>query len=181
MRLKTRQRPAFEQPESTDSQAANAQANAGMNEAVLGPDGRIQPAVDPSRSKATLSRLKQSALAIARSGGTVHELDSDKAVDEWKGLIAARWTLLEVCETDGRKYLIACQNSSRPQGPHCLTEREQEVVEFAAMGHYNKLIAYTLGISHSTVRVLIARAARKLGARSRDELVRRCTSRAAQR
>ena len=54
-----------------------------------------------------------------------------------------------------------------------LTDREQEVVAFASMGHHNKLIAYNLGISHSTVRVLIARAAAKLGARSRDELVRR--------
>lgn len=96
-----------------------------------------------------------------------------QAVDEWKGPIAARWTLLDVCETDGQRYLVARQNHPRAQGPNVLTNREQEVVACAVLGHHNKLIAYNLGISHSTVRVLIARAAGKLGARSRDELVRR--------
>jgi len=117
--------------------------------------------------------LKHSALAIARSRGALRARDPEEAVDEWKGLIAARWTLLDVCETDGRTYLVARQNRPHTQGPTGLTDREQEVVAFAAMGHHNKLIAYNLGISHSTVRVLMARAAGKLGARSRDELVRR--------
>ena len=54
-----------------------------------------------------------------------------------------------------------------------LTEREHQIVALAVLGQHNKLIAYNLGISHSTVRVLMARAARKLGARSRDELIRR--------
>ena len=53
-----------------------------------------------------------------------------------------------------------------------LTEREHQVAALALSGQHNKLIAYNLGISHSTVRVLMARAARKMGARSRDELIR---------
>jgi DNA-binding CsgD family transcriptional regulator len=89
-----------------------------------------------------------------------------QAVDEWKGLIAARWTLLDVTEKDGRRYLVARQNRPRARGDKELTEREQEVVACAAMGHHNKLIAYNLGISHSTVRVLMARAAGKVGAHS---------------
>jgi DNA-binding CsgD family transcriptional regulator len=55
-----------------------------------------------------------------------------------------------------------------------LTERERHIVALAVLGQHNKLIAYNLGISHSTVRVPMARAARKLGAQSRDELIRRC-------
>jgi hypothetical protein len=46
------------------------------------------------------------------------------------------------------------------------------VATLAVLGQHNKLIAYNLGISHSTVRVLMARAARKIGARSRDVLIR---------
>jgi DNA-binding CsgD family transcriptional regulator len=53
-----------------------------------------------------------------------------------------------------------------------LTEREHQIAALAVLGQHNKLIAYNLGISHSTVRVLMARAARKIGARSRDELIR---------
>ena len=117
--------------------------------------------------------------AEARAGaadavvGKDGQLKPELAVDEWKGLIAAHWTLLEVRERDGRRYLVARQNEPRTRGPAGLTDREQEVLAFAVMGHHNKLIAYNLGISHSTVRVLMARAAGKLGARSRAELVRR--------
>ena len=54
-----------------------------------------------------------------------------------------------------------------------LTEREHQIVALAVLGLHNKLIAYNLGISHSTVRVLMARAARRLGASCREELIRR--------
>lgn len=53
-----------------------------------------------------------------------------------------------------------------------LTEREHQIVSLAASGQHNKLIAYNLGISHSTVRVLMARAARRCSAQSRDHLIR---------
>jgi DNA-binding NarL/FixJ family response regulator len=40
-------------------------------------------------------------------------------------------------------------------------------------GSHNKAIAFELGIAHSTVRVLLARAAAKLGVRSRTEVLER--------
>ena len=52
-----------------------------------------------------------------------------------------------------------------------LSERERQVVGYAKLGHHDKLIAYELGISHSLVRVLLGRAASKLGASTRDELI----------
>ena len=52
-----------------------------------------------------------------------------------------------------------------------LTPREREIVARAAVGQHPKLIAYELGIAAVTVRVLLARAARRLGALSRSELV----------
>jgi DNA-binding CsgD family transcriptional regulator len=126
-----------------------------------------------ARSKSAQARLKVSAAALARSRGTLRTSDPERAVHEWKGLIAARWTLLDVCEEDGSKYLIARENQARVPGPDVLTEREREVVAFAVAGHHNKLIAYNLGISPSTVRVLMSRAAKKLRAHSREELIRR--------
>jgi DNA-binding NarL/FixJ family response regulator len=62
---------------------------------------------------------------------------------------------------------------SRPRAPfERLTARERDVVARALRGSANKVIAYDLGLAHSTVRVLMARAATKLGAHSRDELLR---------
>ena len=126
-----------------------------------------------ARSKSAFSDLRQLTVDSSTAREPLRVRDPEQVVCEWKGLIAARWTLLEVSETDGRRYLVARQKRPRTQGPNGLTEREQEVVAFAAMGQHNKLIAYNLGIAHSTVRVLIARAARKLGAHSRRELIRR--------
>jgi DNA-binding CsgD family transcriptional regulator len=52
-----------------------------------------------------------------------------------------------------------------------LTERERQVVLQATLGFTNKEIAYALGVSASTVRVLMARAAGRIGVRTRAELL----------
>jgi DNA-binding CsgD family transcriptional regulator len=136
---------------------------------------RVEASKDKARSKSALSSLQRSAAAMTRSRGILHTSEPERAVDEWKGLIAAHWTLLDVCEKDGTKYLVARQNQMKTPGPNGLTDREREVVALAVAGHHNKLIAYNLGISHSTVRVLMSRAAEKLGAHSREDLIRRST------
>jgi DNA-binding CsgD family transcriptional regulator len=52
-----------------------------------------------------------------------------------------------------------------------LSEREELVVAQAVAGLTNKSIACSLGVSPSTVGVLLYRAATKLGVRSRAELL----------
>jgi DNA-binding NarL/FixJ family response regulator len=52
-----------------------------------------------------------------------------------------------------------------------LSDRERQVVSLATLGRTNKMIAYELGLAHSTVRVLMARASAKLHTGSRHELV----------
>lgn len=151
---------------------AGAEAASAAIVAILDREGKVHHAEGEGQSKTALSELRQSAVEIARARGPLRSRAPEQALDEWKGLIAARWTLLDVCETDGRKYLVARQNQMRTSGPQSLTERERQVVSLAAMGQHNKLIAYNLGISHSTVRVLMVRATRKLGVSSRDDLAR---------
>lgn len=48
----------------------------------------------------------------------------------------------------------------------------------ASLGHSDKVIAYELGLSASTVRVLIHRAIRKLGATTRRDALARFEARA---
>lgn len=52
--------------------------------------------------------------------------------------------------------------ASRREGPS-LTPREQEIVDWVRKGKTHKEIAFDLGISDATVRVLSARAMKKLG------------------
>lgn len=150
--------------------AGNPQV-AGAAEAVLDHDGRIHHAQGDAQSRASRDRLTESALSMRRARRRLRESSPEQAVEEWKGLIAARWTLVDVCEADGRRVLVARENEPRGRGAVALTDRERQVVALAALGQHNKLIGYNLGISHSTVRVLIARASAKLGLRSRTELI----------
>ena len=52
-----------------------------------------------------------------------------------------------------------------------LSSRERQVVAYAAIGQSTKETAYALGISDTTVRVLLARAMKKLGVQSRARLL----------
>jgi DNA-binding CsgD family transcriptional regulator len=140
-------------------------------EAILSPSGRVEHAEGDARPASARARLGDGARAIDRARGKLRRSDPDQAVAEWRGLIAARWTLVETFESDGKRYLLARRNEADPVGMASLTARERQVVGFAALKHRNKLIAYELGLSPSTVGVLLHRAARKLGVRTRDELI----------
>jgi DNA-binding CsgD family transcriptional regulator len=64
----------------------------------------------------------------------------------------------------------------RSGAPVDLTQRERQVLAYAALGHTNKLIAYELGLAASTVCVLFARASTKLGTPARTETTRAFTA-----
>ena len=84
--------------------------------------------------------------------------------------MSGRWTLVDAFDHGGERYIVARENQSRPEGLTKLTDREQQVVASAAAGRSTKEIAYDLGISHATTRVLLSRAYRRLGVRSRNQL-----------
>ncbi len=58
-------------------------------------------------------------------------------------------------------------------GLDSLTPREREALHHASGGASNKEIAHRMEVSASTVGVLLWRAARKLGAIDREDLLRR--------
>jgi len=81
----------------------------------------------------------------------------------------AGWTVLEEYERDGFCYQVLRRplDGDAPR----LTKREEQVLARACEGESNKSIAHDLGLSPSTVGVLLFRAAAKLGAGSRQELI----------
>ena len=141
-------------------------------EAVLDPEGRIHEASGDARSPVARELLKRAVLALERSRGPLRRTDPDASLVARKALVAGRWSLVDRIELDGRRYVLARENSPRAQGPDALSTRERQVVAYAKLGHHNKLIAYELGVADSTVRVLLARAAAKLGVRTRQDLLR---------
>lgn len=138
---------------------------------VLERDGRVAHASSALAGSESLSeQLRAHARAVehARSG----KEDPAKSVELWVGLFSGRWSILETFDTDGRAFVVACENEPRAAEDRRLTRRERQVFELAAHGTKDELIAYTLGLSVATIRTHLARALAKTGLESRQALVR---------
>jgi DNA-binding CsgD family transcriptional regulator len=140
---------------------ANPQDLVDTAEAIISPQCRIEHATGAARAEASRMALREGLVRIEAARRAQH--DPVQAVELWTGLCAGRWSLVEHFEHDGRRFLLACRNDPRLASTRALTERERQVCTFAAMGRSNKLIAYSLGLSISSVGKHLARARRKLG------------------
>src|SRR5262249_4015008 len=110
---------------------------------------------------------------LERARSTTGRRDASVATRHWKGLSSARWSLLDKFEGDGKRFVVAYRNEVLPGGDGDLSAREWQGLAYAALGHSNKVVAYELGLSAATVRVLMHRAAQKLGARGRADAIAR--------
>jgi DNA-binding CsgD family transcriptional regulator len=140
-------------------------------EAVLSPEGALLHAEGPAMEPEAIARLRGAVIDLEKARSPGQRADISRSLDGWQGLIDARWSLLDQFESDGKRFVVARENAPRPPGPAALTERERQIVGYAALGHDNKIIAYDLGIAHATVKVLMARAAAKLGVRARSDVI----------
>ncbi len=139
-------------------------------EAVVAEHGGIIHASGAATSARARAAITAAAQARVRARGPLRASAPDEAVRQWRGLVAGQWTLV-----DQREHVVAQRNAPLDGTAwiETLTERELQVTAYASLGHWNKLIAYELGISASTVRVHIANAARKARVRSRAALLAR--------
>ena len=109
--------------------------------------------------------LREAVLAMDRARGAERRSDPDAAVRRWPVLADARFSLVDRFESDGRRYIVACENEVATEPSARLTPRERQVVALYRLGADSKVIAYELGLADATVRVLLSRAARRLGAK----------------
>lgn len=142
-------------------------------DAVLSPGGRVEHARAGAQSRSAHEELTSAARTMDKARSRIRA-KSELAVESWRALVAGKWSLVDHFDHDGRRYLVARDNTL-PTGQRMgsrLSQREQQVVSLAAIGHSNKLIAYELGVGVSTVGGYLRTAASKLGAASRVELIR---------
>lgn len=140
-------------------------------EAILDDRGRVAHAEPAARSAFAREKLGEAVRLREWAQGRIRHDAPGRAVAAWKGMVNARWTLVDRLESDGKRYILARENVAAPRAGAGLSQREREVAALAALNRSNKVIAYELGIAQSTVRVLLKRACEKLGVHTREELV----------
>jgi DNA-binding CsgD family transcriptional regulator len=139
-------------------------------DAVLSPGGAIAHAGVHAQGGDARESLRRAARAIDRARSKARSND-EEALALWEGLVSGRWSLVDRFDSDGRRYLVARRNEPDVRDPRALTLRERNVLAYAAMGHPLKLIAYSLGLSLSTVSVNRRTAMRKLGLQHHADIV----------
>jgi DNA-binding CsgD family transcriptional regulator len=133
--------------------------------AVLDLDGRVLERTDDAPSRDVLTAYA-AGMNRARS-----EREGEEALAIWPALVAGRFSLVERRDGAKRRYLLV-ENAASSQPFRALSHAEAEVVSQAARGHTSKIIAYGLGLAPSIVSGHLTRAAAKIGASSRMDLVR---------
>jgi DNA-binding CsgD family transcriptional regulator len=141
-------------------------------DAVLDPGGRLLDATGEAAERDARPALSDAVRCMERARGALRRSDPDEAIAIWRGLVAGTWSLVDRCERDGKRYVLARRNRPDVEDPKALTPRERAVVAFAAMGHQNKYIGYALGLSTAGIAALLRSAARKLGLPTRAALIR---------
>jgi DNA-binding CsgD family transcriptional regulator len=153
------------------SRLRRALAHAGRIEdasAVFTATGKIEHAEEAARGQ--LGSLREAAACIASARGKQRHRP-DRALELWQGLVDGTWSLVDRFDTDGRRFLVAHRNAPEVRDPRALTARERQVVYYATTHASNKLIAYELGLSPSTVGTILQNALRKLRLQSRMDLI----------
>jgi DNA-binding CsgD family transcriptional regulator len=141
-------------------------------EAILTPEGSVEDAHGPAKLRSARDLLRESVLLREKALGRRAIAEPDRALEMWQGLVEGRWTLVDRFERDGRRYVVAHPNEFTALGPPTLTDRERTVLTMAGAGHPLKLIAYELGLAAPTVSLLLQSGMKRIGIRSRAELVR---------
>jgi DNA-binding NarL/FixJ family response regulator len=139
---------------------------------VLSPTGKLEHATAHAKTPPVREALRDAARAIDRARGSLRRRDPDEAVAIWTALVRGRYTLVDAFDTDGRRFLVARENSPSAPGPSTLTLSERQVAALRAAGHSMKLIAYELDLSPATVSRKLRNAMTKLGVRDAIELAR---------
>jgi DNA-binding CsgD family transcriptional regulator len=116
-----------------------------------------------------LERLRRALARLLESHAQALEL-ADGADGSPAGLRRKDWAVALALSVNDNEYLVL-KRTLRPVDLPLLSARELAVVRHACAGHSNKEIAHFMGISTSTVRVLIFRACRKLHVASRARLI----------
>jgi DNA-binding NarL/FixJ family response regulator len=103
--------------------------------------------------------------------------EPDDALGAWTALVDGRWSLVDVFERGGKRWVVAVPNLPDVRDPRALPPIERAVFGLLARGRSNKSIAFELGIAEGTAAAYVRDLARKI----RVETIRAAASGASAR
>lgn len=110
-----------------------------------------------------------------RRGARSKRVDTSETLERWRALVERRYSIVDVFDSDGRRYVVARPNAPEARAAERtreLSHEERATLSLLATGASNKLIAYHLGVGVSTIASRLAVIAKKLGAPDGASLVR---------
>ena len=142
--------------------AARLRRCGGWLEAVLTPDGKLSHAEGDALYMR--EELREAARTIQRARTRLRTTAPEDALAGWRVLVEARWSLVDMVDSDGKPLVVARVNAPRTRASELLATHERQIVALAGRGHGHRLIAYELGLSEGLVAAHAAAALKKLGA-----------------
>lgn len=140
-------------------------------ECVLDGTGRIHDAAGAAKPRSARDALVRAARAIERARLRDRRTDVSALLDAWRAIYERRWTLVETVERDGRRLLLARVNPPQEHGVAGASPAERQVAALLALGVPQKVIAFELQRSPSTVAGHVRNLARRFGVSTVPELV----------
>jgi DNA-binding NarL/FixJ family response regulator len=142
--------------------------------AILTSNGKMLSA--STGAQGARDALREGVKRMEHARSKAGRREGESSIDAWTALVEGQWSLVDHFESDGKRFLFALQNQADAPDPRALTRDERPILHLVAMGHSNKLVAYELGLPMGTVATRLASIMRKLGVRSRVQIVDRFTS-----
>jgi DNA-binding CsgD family transcriptional regulator len=96
-------------------------------------------------------------------------LAADEARVVWRELLEGTWRIVSSADEAGRRAVVL--RRAVPGEEVALGPRERRAIALAAAGESNKAIGFALEVAPSTAAGILGSACRKLGLRSRRELI----------
>lgn len=115
------------------------------------------------------STQRRLARSLEREPELAAGASAELADEVMRGILNGEWAITDHFEGETRRFVVVrrCrEGDGRP-----LSEREREVLALAVQGHSNKVIAFELGLTPSTVATHLRRIMAKLHIQSRETLI----------
>jgi len=140
--------------------------------AVIRPDGRLEHMNTDALERTTCALLEAQAAAIERARSAKGRADSHRALAVWNALVDGRWSVVERVDSDGKRHYHAFENAPHIHALRALSRTQALVCSLSLQGLVGKEVAYSTGLSQSSVSSNLSSAALRLGFAGPAELLR---------